>query len=171
MLTRAVCLILGTTLLTAHLVAQPPAPIDPVWAELKALQDDQRKHTDLPGGSQPPRNAPPLPADDTDVTIMMGVKVICWYQFIPGVEGAKAPAPKPYESGATIRLLTLKDKKVLRQGKTTKSGQLRLAAPPGKYLLEIVPGEAGEGVQSPVEVTVRKEGLMRVEITITRSGV
>jgi hypothetical protein len=39
------------------------------------------------------------------------------------------------------------------------------------YLLEIVPREAGEGVRSPAEVTVRQGRLTGVEITITRAGV
>ncbi len=146
--------------------ARQERPQDPV----RTLKGDQGRRVDPLDPIQRPRQAAPRPLEDADVGITAGVRVFCCYQFSPGVEGAKLPAKKAYESGATIRLLDMQGKKVVQVGKTTKSGWLRLAAPPGKYLLEIVPAEAGEGVQSPVEVTIRKDSLTRVEITITRDG-
>jgi hypothetical protein len=90
----------------------------------------------------------------------------CSLEVIPGVDGAKVPQPTPYD-GATIRILSTKDKRILAEGKTDRSGGVTMAAPPGRHLLEVIPRSKGEAVQSPIEVTVENEKLTGVEITIT----
>src|SRR5262245_61251102 len=71
----------------------------------RSLRKDDPTKAELEAPHRP-QEAPPAPPDDTDQTITAGVHVLCWFQFIPGVEGAEFPAPKPYK-GATIRLLPL----------------------------------------------------------------
>jgi hypothetical protein len=153
----------------AVLVAATLLAAVPLGIQLEA-KDSPTKRLGPPGLDRRPQEAPPAPPDDTDPMVTAGVHVVCWFQFIPGVEGAEFPAPKPYK-GAIVRLFPLKGDKVLQQGKTTESGGLRLPAQPGQYRLEIVPCEAGEGVQSPLKVTVEKDKLTKVKITITRPGV
>jgi hypothetical protein len=97
--------------------------------------------------------------------IKTGVKVSCTLQ-ITSVRGKKIPEFTEYGEGATIRILAAKDKKILAEGTTDAWGEVVLAVPPGKHLLEFTARAKFEAVGAPIEVTVEKEKVTAVSVII-----
>jgi hypothetical protein len=188
MFMRIVCCALGAALLVAPGQAQPQKKEDPNKAELEKLRAQvqalqlqvQALHAQVQAlqeklKDQMPQFPQPLtpssaPRYGGDPKITTGVAGVCWLQFIPGVQGAKTPAPTRYE-GATVQIFPLKGKKAVAEGKSNDSGGFRIAVKPGKYRVEVVPRDKSVGAASPIEVTVEEGKLREVEITLFQLGV
>lgn len=102
-----------------------------------------------------------------EAPIKTGVRVHCNLEVTP-VRGRMIPRFAPYGEGATIRILTPKERKILAEGKTDSSSSVTLAVPPGKYLLEVNPRFASAS-GPPIEVTVEKDRVTALGVIITSS--
>jgi hypothetical protein len=114
----------------------------------------------------------PPPSDAGDLPrVTTGVQGVCLLQFIPGVEGAAIPPPTPY-AGATVRLLTPDEKRVVAEGKSVGGGLFRFAAPPGKYHLvaEPPPGSGITGARG-AEVEILTDRVTEAKLMLFLLGV
>ncbi len=102
--------------------------------------------------------------------IKTGVNVSCTLQ-ITQVRGKMIPEFIAYGEGATIRIVAAKDKKILAEGKTDPWGEVTLAVPPGKHLLEFIPRSKFESFGPPIEVTVEKEKMTPVAVVIAANRI
>lgn len=104
------------------------------------------------------RRLQPVEPIKTGVTVSVTLQVTT-------VRGRMIPQYRPYGEGATIYLLTAKDQKIVAEGKTDGSSSVTLPAPPGKYLLEVIPRLASRP-GNQFEVTVEKDQVTGMAVMI-----
>jgi hypothetical protein len=100
-----------------------------------------------------------------------GVRGECLVQFLPGVDGAQPPAPRPLP-GATVQVRPAKGGAAVSQVRTDETGKFRIVLGPGEYLLEVQPPAGRQGIESQEAkpVTVSRGKFTEVTITLFMRG-